>query len=180
MKPLCRKVCFGLRLALFALTVPLALAAVMLIWQDHNSRRDAIITQVELKSAQVNAQLEDFVHRIDAATAVFASRWVSDYEPDNPYPAELAEMNSSLLRLANDRPEFSAASITDTRGVVIAASDASIIGTRIDDDPLYERATATGKFIASDVFVQEDGTAAPTHISSSQWHGTRGLFKRSW
>lgn len=34
MKPLCRKVCFGLRLALFALTVTLDLAAIMLIWQD--------------------------------------------------------------------------------------------------------------------------------------------------
>ena len=30
MKPLCRKVCFGL----FALTVTLDLAAIMLIWQD--------------------------------------------------------------------------------------------------------------------------------------------------
>ncbi len=56
MKPLCRKVCFGLRLALFALTVTLNLAAIMLIWQDHNSRRDAIITQVELKSDQINGE----------------------------------------------------------------------------------------------------------------------------
>jgi len=126
MKPLCRKVCIGLRLALFALTVPLALAAVMLIWQDHNSRRDAIITQVELKSAQVNAQLEDFLHRIDSSTAVFASNWTTYYGPDKLYPTELAAMNSSLLRLANAMPEFSAASITDSRGTVIAASDASI------------------------------------------------------
>jgi hypothetical protein len=56
MKPLCRKVCFGLRLALFALTVTLDLAAIMLIWEDHNSRHDAIITQVELKSDQINGE----------------------------------------------------------------------------------------------------------------------------
>ena len=73
MKPLCRKVCISLRVALFALTVPIALAGVLLIWQDYDARREAIVTQVELKSAQVNAQLEDFVHRIDAATGVFAS-----------------------------------------------------------------------------------------------------------
>ena len=100
MKPLCRKVCFGLRLALFALTVPLAFAAIMLIWQNHNSRREAIITQVELKSAQINAQLEDFVHRIGAATAVFASNWVIDYGPDNHYPTELATMKSKIVVLS--------------------------------------------------------------------------------
>ena len=161
MKPLCRKVCFGLRLALFALTVPLALAALLLIWQDYNARRDAIITQVELKSAQINAQLEDFVHRIDAATGVYAANWVNSYGPDASDSSELATKNSSLLALADYRPEFSAASITDTRGLVLAASDSSIIGTRIGDEALFERAVAAGRFIASDVFVQEVGEAPP-------------------
>ena len=161
MKPLCRRVCVGLRVALFALTLPLAFAALMLIWQDYNARRDAIITQVELKSAQVNAQLEDFVHRIDAATGVFATSWVNDHGPIAADPAELAVMNSYLRRLAHERPEFSAVNITDTRGVVLAASDSSIIGTSIGDDDLFDRARATGKFIASDVFVQDTGGAEP-------------------
>lgn len=161
MTPLCRKVCIGLRLALFALTVPLALAALLLIWQDYNARHDAIITQVELKSAQINAQLEDFVHRIDAATGVFAANWVDNHGPGAPDSRELATTNAYLLRLADDRPEFSAASITDVHGVVVAASDSSIIGTRIGDEALFDRAVAAGKFTASDVFVEEIGETPP-------------------
>ena len=70
-------------------------------------------------------------------------------------------MNSYLSKLANERPEFSAASITDTRGVVRAASDSSLIGTSIGDDALFERALAMGKFTASDVFVPDAEGAAP-------------------
>ena len=70
-------------------------------------------------------------------------------------------MNASLNQLALDRPEFSAASITDLRGVVTAASDPAIIGMRIGDDALFEGAVSTGRFTASDVFVQEVGAAAP-------------------
>jgi signal transduction histidine kinase len=161
MKPICRKVCFGLRLALLALTFPLAIAALMLIWQDHNSRREAVITQVEIKSAQINAQLEDFVHRVDAATSVFAVGWVNDYGPEAAHPTELSTMNSSLLRLVNSRPEFTTACITDAGGLVISASDPSLVGNRVKGDLPYERVVATREFTATDVFVQEGNEAAP-------------------
>ena len=161
MEPLRRKVSVRLRLSLFALTVPLALAGLLLIWQDYDARRDAIITQVELKSAQINAQLEDFVHRIDGATGVFAASWVNNHGPNPANPAEAAVMNSYLSRLAEERPEFSAASITDTHGVVRAASDSSIVGARIGTDALFERARATTRLTASDVFVPDTEGAAP-------------------
>ena len=145
-----------LRLALFALAIPLAVTGAVLIWQDYNARHDAIITQVNLKSAQVNAQLEDFVHRADAATAVKAINWVSMHSPSVTDPTELDMMNSYLVGFANKSPQFTEAHATDATGRVIASSDPSVIGTRVGDGGLFERARSTGVFTASDVIVPSE------------------------
>ena len=61
------------RLALLVLMVPMAVAGAVLIFQDYQSRRDAIITQVNLKSSEINAQLEDLVHTVQGASGTFAT-----------------------------------------------------------------------------------------------------------
>lgn len=52
------------RLMALAVLVPIAAVAVFLIWQDYQARRAATLTNLELKSAQINAQLEDFVNTV--------------------------------------------------------------------------------------------------------------------
>ena len=66
------------RLTLLVLVLPLVVVGAVFVWQDYQSRRDAITTQVSLKSAQVNAQLEDFVHTVRGAKVKPAeAAWLS-------------------------------------------------------------------------------------------------------
>ncbi len=146
----------ALRLALLALTVPIVLASAVFIWQDHNARRDAIITQVNLKSAQVNAQLEDFVHKVDGATGVFAATWVNGHGPKAVDSAELDTMNSYLSRFVENRPHFTGAFVTDVRGTIVASSDPSLVGDRLGGAELYDGARSRSVFTASDVIKPEE------------------------
>ncbi len=52
------------RLMALAVLVPIAAVAVFLIWQDYQARRAATLTNLELKPAQINAQLEEFVNTV--------------------------------------------------------------------------------------------------------------------
>jgi len=139
------------RLTLLALVLPLVVVSAVFIWQDYQSRRDAITTQVRLKSALVNAQLEDFVHTVRGAGGVFAAGWVQKHLPASTDPAELDLQTSYLVDFVADRPHFSGAYITDTIGTVRASSDLSVVGKRVGPSSLYEQAYSTSGFTVSDV-----------------------------
>ena len=141
------------RLALLVLMVPMAVAGAVLIWQDYQSRRDAIITQVNLKSSEINAQLEDLVHTFQGASGTFAEAWVHQHRPlSYTDPVELEEMSSYLAEFVQNRPHFSGAYIADTSGVVLVSSDPSGAGP-VGPDSLYLQARSNGKFTVSDVVV---------------------------
>ena len=166
-----------LRLALLALTIPLALASAIFIWQDHNARRDAIITQVNLKSAQINAQLEDFVHKVDGATGVFATSWMNAHEPGIADAAETATMTAYLQRFS-ERPHFTDAFVTDAEGSILVSSDPSAVGGRIGDPELYQRASSLGMFTASDVIAPQDDPPFALFLQPLEWEADapQGFF----
>ncbi len=164
----------ALRLALLALTVPIVVASAVFIWQDHNARRDAIITQVNLKSAQINAQLEDFVHKVDGATGVFAATWVNGHGLKAVDSAELDTMNSYLSRFVENRPHFIGAFVTDVDGTIVASSDPSLVGDRVGDLELYDGARSGNEFSASDVITPSSEEAPPfaLFLQPLRWDST--------
>ena len=141
------------RLILLALALPLVIVSSIFIWQDYQSRRDAITTEVRLKSAQVNAQLEDFVHTVRGVTGLFAVGWVNNHSPASNETKELSLQNSYLVDFVADRPHFSGAYVTNAIGTIRASSDPSIFGERIGPSSLYQQAYSSSAFTVSDVIV---------------------------
>lgn len=147
------------RLVLLGLMVPLVVASVVSIWQDYQSRREAIITQVGLKSAQVNAQLEDFVHTVRGASGTFAVAWSHEHSRPPTGTEETEAQAAHLAGFVADRPHFSHAYITDTTGTILVSSGSGV-GARLGPASIYERALSTGAFTSSDV-VTPEGEEAP-------------------
>ena len=146
------------RLILLVLALPLVIVSLIFIWQDYQSRRDAITTQVSLKSAQVNAQLEDFVHTVKGVSGLFATSWARSHVPAATDPNELALQSSYLVDFVADRPHFSGAYVTDSIGTVRASSEPSIIGTRLGPSSLYQQAYSSSSFtVSKDVIVPTAG-----------------------
>ena len=143
------------RVALLAMAVPLVMAGAVFIWQDYQARRDAIVTQVGLKSALVNSQLEDFVHTVREASGVFASTWVGSYRPDSAGPSSLQSQNAFLADFVANHPHFSRAFITGADGLIRASSDPSMVARRVGGLDLYERALSARRFTVSDVVAPE-------------------------
>ncbi|MCH7906022.1 MAG: hypothetical protein IIB26_01195 [Chloroflexi bacterium] len=124
------------RMAAFAVLIPIAMVAVFLIWQDYEARRSATITNLGLKSAQINAQLEDFVNTADAATGALATL-VANVNPGLVHGASLtpgvaAPADQLLLGFLSRSTQFSEAAIVDVSGKVLAASHPFVTGTRDD------------------------------------------------
>ena len=138
------------RLVLFALTIPLVVVSAVFIWQDYQSRRDGITTQVQLQAVQVNAQLEDFVHTVEGVSGQFSTHWAMMYPPGDVEP-NIVGSQVSFLKAVAFRPQFTLASITDVSGGVRVSSDPSFIGQRIGPESLYRQARATNSFTVSDV-----------------------------
>ena len=126
------------------------------IWLDYQSRRDAITTQVQLQSAQVNAQLEDFVHTVRGVSGEFADYWVQMYPPTVGELGAQESQASLLRRTESFRPHFSNMFITDVSGRVSVASQDYLPGQRVGPESLYQRAIATGDFTVSDVVLASD------------------------
>ena len=143
------------RVALLAMALPLVVAAGVFIWQDYQARRDAMVLQVCLKSALVNAQLEDFVHTVRGAGGVFAEGWVNRNGPGVGNRVSLDAQNAQLSDFVSDRPHFSRAFITDTTGRVRVSSDPSIHHDIVGGEALYRQAVSTGAFTVSDVVTRE-------------------------
>ena len=151
------------RAILLALTVPLVASGAIFIWQDYQARRDAIVTQVRLKSAEVNAQLEDFVHTTRGASHVYAATWMtfnhellSDLEPGAPS----APPNPYLAEFLSDKPRFSLAMITDPDGVLLASSDGFEAGGSLVAGDFIAQARANDAFTVSDVYLPEAANPA--------------------
>ena len=114
--------------------MPLVAAGAIFIWQDYQARREAIVTQVRLKSAEVNAQLEDFVQTTRGASHVYAATWmtfnselVTDLEPC----ATSAAPNRYLAEFLSDNPRFLKAVITNLDGALLASSVGFEAGERL-------------------------------------------------
>ena len=160
------------RLILFGLTIPLAIAGAVFIWQDHQARRDAIITQVSLKSAQVCAQLDDFVHTVRAASEVFTDTWVRSHPPASTDPAESRVQRSYLADFVAERPQLSHAFITDTTGVIRSSSASFVAGQRIGSEAFYQKALSMGQFTVSDAVVPSgDGSPFALFVQPLTWNG---------
>ncbi|MCH8817498.1 MAG: PAS domain-containing protein [Chloroflexi bacterium] len=145
------------RMAAFAVLIPIAMVAVFLIWQDYEARRSATITHLGLKSAQINAQLEDFVNTADAATGALATL-VANVNPGLVHGASLtpgvvAPADQLLLGFLSRSTQFSEAAIVDVSGKVLAASHPFVTGTRDDYREFLGIASDAGGFAVSDVFV---------------------------
>ena len=141
------------RLILLALALPLVIVSTVFIWQDYQSRRDAITTQVSLKSAQVNAQLEDFVHTVRGVSGLFAASWVHNHGPTSTDPQEMELQNSYLVDFVADRPHFSGAYVTDAVGTVRSSSVPYLLGERLGPTSIYQQAYSSSAFTVSDVVV---------------------------
>ena len=60
-----------LRLTLLVLLIPLIAVGAVFIGLEHQNNRKAILNDVSLQSARVNAQLETFLLTVREASAVF-------------------------------------------------------------------------------------------------------------
>lgn len=112
------------RLTALSVLVPLVAVAAFLIWQDYQSRREQMMANLELKSAQINAQLEDFVNSTESVAQVFAEAFVRD-RPDperafaatpgttvaaNPYLTELLQVHPGRYVTGSQSPARTARS----------------------------------------------------------------------
>jgi len=144
------------RLFLFALSLPLMIVAGVFIWQDYESRRDAIVSEVRLRSNQVNEQLETFVQTVEGAATAIGIQWVNERDFSPSDPAKVANQNMYLAQYVADSPNLTRASITDTSGVFRASSKPFAAGERVGTEAFYQQVLAAGKFTASDVVVPLD------------------------
>jgi len=157
------------RTVLFALVLPLIIAGGVFIWQDYQARREAIVTEVGLKSALINSQLEDFVHTVRGASGVFAADWVAE---NDPAAIDVREMNEHLASFASEWPNFSNAFITGSDGTIVGSSDQALIGSRVGSAELYEQALSTLRFTVSDVVTHvSEGPPFALFIQPMIWEG---------
>ncbi len=143
------------RLLLLGLTLPLVASSAVFIWQDYQARRDSIIDQVRLQSAQVNAQLEDFVHTSQGAAHIFSATWLEQHPQltsDLAPGAETAPPNMYLETFVADKPRFSRAYITDIDGRLLGSSDGFAAGARIEAPFFLARLNDSRGFTVSDVY----------------------------
>ena len=152
------------RLTALAVLVPIAAVAVLLIWQDYDARRSAMITNLELKSAQINAQLEDFVNTAEASTSAL-STLITSVNPDlvttSPStPGTLATADDLLLTFLEQNSQFTEVSVVDSSGNTLAASHEFTTGPRQDYVKFLGTPTSSSHFAVSDVFIPA-GDGAP-------------------
>ncbi len=158
------------RLTALAVLVPLAIVAALLIVQDYQARRASTITNLELKSAQINAQLEDFVNTTEGVTGLFAEVF-SLHHPDlkgefgTPTGTEVGP-NSYMVDFLKQHPQYTRALVADTDGRLLASSSGFTSGAPIADRVFLEKFRGSTDFVVSDVFVPENG-AEPNAMFSN-------------
>ncbi|MDA1002896.1 MAG: ATP-binding protein, partial [Chloroflexi bacterium] len=123
-----------------------------------------MMANLELKSAQVNAQLEDFVNSTESVAQVFAEAFVRD-RPDperafaatpgttvaaNPYLTELLQVHPGRYdRIAIARPD----------GTILALSEQFVAGSKLPDQTFAAKLRTASGFTVSDVFTPLNGGA---------------------
>ncbi|MBT3942640.1 MAG: PAS domain-containing protein [Chloroflexi bacterium] len=152
------------RLVALAVLLPIAAVAVLLIWQDYQARRSSIITNLELKSAQINAQLEDFVNTSEASTGSLATL-ISSVSPDITESAPkaagtLTQANELLVEYLARNPQFTEVAVVNSAGNTLAGSRPFTTGSRSDYALLLGTHVGSGPFTVSNVFIPA-GNAEP-------------------
>lgn len=159
------------RLTALAVLLPIAAVAVLLVWQDYRARRSSIITNLELKSVQINAQLEDFVNTAEASTGSLATL-ISTIRTDIPRSApktagSLTPADELLVSFLARSRQFSEVAIVDTSGNTLAGSEPFTTGSRSDYVEFLGSQVETNLFAVSNVFVPA-GDAEPYALFSYQ------------
>ena len=159
------------RLMAISVLVPIAAVAVFLISQDYQARRTATLTNLELKSAQINAQLEDFVNTAEAATSALAT-FITNVRPGlaNTSPVSagtLTPPDELLLGFLSRNPQFAGVSVVDSAGNTLASSRQFTSGIRPDYAGFLGSQGAGDTFAVSDVFVLA-GENHHTHCSRTR------------
>jgi len=122
-----------------------------------------MITNLELKSAQINAQLEDFVNTTEASTSALSTLIISvnpDLVTTSPStPGTLAKADELLLTFLDQNSQFTEVSVVDSSGNTLASSHEFTTGPRQDYVKFFGVPTSSSHFAVSDVFVPAgDGT----------------------
>jgi len=144
------------RLTAIGVLIPLAVVAVALIWQDYESRRSAIQTQLELQSAQVNAQLESFVGKTEGISEQVSQNFAILFPSvQRNQPGQILEDNANvyLSDFVARSESYDRAIVVDRDGIVLAASDRTGVGNRIPATKYFEVVAGTNSFTVSDVFI---------------------------
>ena len=169
---------FRLRALLLALAIPLIAAGAVFVWQDFHARRDATIAQVRLQSAQVNAQLEDFVHTVQAAAEVYTRAWTREYPATFTDVRALGDEvppNMYLEEFVANQSGFSGASIIGVDGTLRVSSKPFIGGVKISAPEFFQRARASGLFTVSDVFVADEDSPPGALFAQPLVYGPEGI-----
>ena len=144
------------RIAAIGILIPLAAIASLVIWQDYEARREATITNLELKSAQINAQLEDFIHTTEAVSKQLAGSLERIY-PNLRLSLDNSEMaggaSEFLSEFLDDNLNYSGALVVNRLGTIIAASDTEMVGSRVPAQRFFDSVSGSNNFVVSDVFV---------------------------
>lgn len=150
------------RLTAVVVLVPLAVVAALLIWQDYHARREATVVKLELRSARINAQLEDFVRTTEGVAGLFAASFGLRHPDLN---ADLGASLSGtvpadplLEELLAKHPNYTYAAIANPDGKILAASAEFPAGTRVEESGFFERVVATNGFTVSDFVATANGS----------------------
>jgi len=150
------------RLTALSVLVPLVAVAMFLIWQDYQSRRDQMMANLELKSAQINAQLEDFVNSTESVARVFADAFIRDRpDPVGSFAAErgsTVQANPYLTELLAVHPgRYDRIAIAGPDGMILALSASFVAGSKLPDETFAAKLRTANGFTVSDVFTPLDG-----------------------
>lgn len=152
------------RFTALSVLIPLVVVATYLIWQDYQARREHLLTNLELKSAQINAQLEDFLNSTESAARVFADAFVRE-RPDllltfAAEPGTQVDPNASLIDLRNVHPgRYERIALASPDGMILALTEPFVAGSRLPDANFAAKLRTADGFTVSDVFTPPGGGA---------------------
>lgn len=165
------------RLVALGVLVPLVAIAAVLIWEDYRVRRDYLVSLLEIRSQQVNQQLEDFVGATESVAQLSARGFARAYPgaattsappagtrvAPNPYLADV--LDAAPSRYVN-------ASVISASGRLLASSAAFTAGTAAPEAAFAARLRGATSFVVSDVFAPPGSTGPPSVLFAYPVGGT--------
>jgi hypothetical protein len=150
-----------------AVLVPLVAVATFLIWQDYSARRQYLMSTLELRSEQVNTQIEDFVTSTRSSARLLARAFERQY-PDIATqlvrPAgEVVLPSPELIDLLAASPDvYERASVVALDGTMLASSSTFTAGDQAPDHGFAMSLRGADDLVVSDVFGPASGSTAPS------------------